>query len=77
MRVFEEHGSLVVATEVLLIEGFNKPGALASIGHALAKANINIEYAYSATNPDSRHGTMVLRASNPKKALKILNSAGR
>jgi hypothetical protein len=76
LRLFEERGSLVVATEVLLIHGFNKPGALAAIAHALAHANINIEYAYSATNPDARHGTMVLRASNPKKALKILNCEG-
>ncbi|MFO1501245.1 MAG: ACT domain-containing protein [Verrucomicrobiota bacterium] len=73
LRIFEEHGSLVVATDVLLIHGFNKPGSLASIAHALADANINIEYAYCATNPDARQGIMVLRASNPRKALKILN----
>jgi hypothetical protein len=73
LRIFEEHGSLVVASEVLLIQGMNKPGALASIAHALADANINIEYAYSATDPDSRKGLMILRASNPHKALKALN----
>lgn len=74
LRIFEEHGSLVVATDVLMIEGFNKPGSLAAIAHALADANINIEYAYCATTPDARHGMMILRPSNPKKALKVLNS---
>jgi hypothetical protein len=74
LRIFEAHGSLVVATEVLMIQGVNKPGSLAAIAHALANANINIEYAYSATTPDARKGLMILRASNPKKALKILNS---
>lgn len=76
LRIFEEHGSLVVATEVLIIEGMNKPGSLAAIAHALAQANLNIEYAYSATHPDARKAIMILRASNPGKALKVLNSGG-
>jgi hypothetical protein len=76
LRIFEEHGSLVVSTDVLMIHGSNKPGSLAAIAHALAEANVNIEYAYSATGPDSKKGLMVLRASNPAKALKILNSLG-
>ena len=42
--------------------------------HLFADANINIEYAYCATTPDARHGMMILRPSNPKKALKVLNS---
>jgi hypothetical protein len=76
MRIFHEHGSLFVTTEVLMIHGINKPGSLSTIAHALAKANVNIEYAYCATSPDARQGLMILRASNPKKALKILNSGG-
>ena len=76
IRVFEKHGSLVVATEVLMIEGLNKPGALGRIAQALADANINIEYSYCATSPDARKGLLVLRASNPQKALKVLNTGG-
>ena len=76
LRIFEEHGSLVVATEVLMIQGVNKPAALAAIAHALADVNVNIEYAYSATDPDARKGLMILRASNPHKALKTLNTGG-
>ena len=76
LRIFEKHGSLVVATDVLLIHGTNKPGSLAGIAQALADANVNIEYAYCATNADARQGVMVLRASNPRKALRVLNSAG-
>jgi hypothetical protein len=74
LHIFEEHGSLVVATEVLMIRGLNKPGSLAAIAQTLADANVNIEYAYSATDPDARKGLMILRASNPHKALKVLNS---
>ena len=77
MRIFEEHGSLVVATDVLMVHGFNKPGSLSAIAHALADANVNIEYAYCATNPEAKHGLMILRASNPHKALKVLNCGGK
>jgi hypothetical protein len=74
LLLFEEHGTLVVETEVLIIEGDNKPGSLARICHRLANAGINIEYCYCATPPDARKGLLVLRANQPKKALKVLNT---
>ena len=74
LLLFEEHGTLVVEDEVLLIEGSNKPGSLAAIAHKLAKAKINIEYCYCATSPDSKKGLLVLRTSDARKALKVLNT---
>lgn len=74
MHVFEEHGTLVVEDDVLMIDGSNKPGELASMAHKLANAKINIEYCYSATPADARKGVMIMRVSNAGKALKILNS---
>ncbi len=74
LHVFEDHGSLVIATDVLMIEGSSAPGSLARIAQGLAESNINIEYAYCATSPGSRKGLLILRVSNPLKALKILNS---
>lgn len=74
MHLFEQHGTLVVEDDVLMIEGSNKPGELARIARAFAKARINIEYCYSATPPDSRKGLLIMRVSNPGKALKVLNS---
>ena len=74
LLMFEEHGALAVESEVLLIEGDNKPGSLARICNKLAAASINIEYAYCATPPDARKGLLILRVSNAKKALKVLNS---
>ncbi len=73
LLLFEEHGTLVVESEVVLVEGDNKPGSLARIAHRLAEAKVNIEYCYSATSPSSRRGLMVLRVSNAKKALKALS----
>ena len=72
--IFEEHGTLVVESDVLMIEGDNKPGSLAKIAHKLSNAKINIEYAYCATPPDTKDGLLILRPSDCKKALKVLNS---
>lgn len=74
LHLFEQHGTLVVEDDVLLIEGSNKPGSLSQIAHKLAAARVNIEYAYCATPPDARKGLLVLRVSDAKKALKVLNT---
>ena len=74
MHVFEEHGTLVVEDDVLMIEGDNRAGSLARIAHRLAKAKINIEYAYCATPPNAKKGLLILRVTNATKALKALNS---
>ena len=74
LHLFEEHGTLVVEDDVLMVEGSNKPGELAQVAHKLAAAKINIEYCYSATPPDVKKGLLILRVSNPTKALKVLNS---
>jgi hypothetical protein len=72
LAIFEERGVLVVASKVLLIENSNKPGALAKIATRLAKAKINIEYAYLATSPGAKSGLLILRAHDTKRALKVL-----
>ena len=74
LHVFEEHGTLVVEDDVLLVDGSNKPGELARIAHKLAGAKINIEYCYSAVPLDAKKGLLVLRVTNPSKALKVLNT---
>jgi hypothetical protein len=74
MHVFEEHGTLVVEDDVLMIAGSNKPGEMARIAHRLAEAKINIEYCYSATPPEAKKGLMIMRVSNPTRALKVLNT---
>ncbi len=73
LHLFEEHGTLVVEDDVLMVEGSNKPGELARLAHQLADAKVNIEYCYSATAPEAKKGLLILRVSNPTKALKVLN----
>ncbi len=72
LLLFEERGTLVVETEVLLVEADNKPGTLARISHALSDAGINIEYCYGSTPVDARQGSLVLRVSDAEKALALL-----
>ena len=74
LLLFEERGTLVVEDDVLMVGCNNKPGSLARLAHKLADAKINIEYCYSATSPDAKKGLLILRASDPRKALKVLNS---
>ncbi len=72
IAIFEERGVLVVGSKVLAIENNNKPGSLAKIATKLAKAKINIEYAYLATSPGTKKGLMIMRVDDTKRALKIL-----
>ena len=72
VAIFEERGVLVVGSKVLAIENNNKPGALAKIAAKLAKAKINIEYAYLATSPGTKKGLLIMRVDDTKRALKIL-----
>ncbi|MGF1678285.1 MAG: ACT domain-containing protein [Candidatus Methylacidiphilales bacterium] len=74
LELFEHHGALVVENEVLMIDGSNRPGSLATIAKTLSKHEINIEYAYCATSPRAKNGLLILRPSNVAKALKVLNT---
>lgn len=74
LSILESHSVLVIETPVLMIENQNKPGTLARIAHRLAAAKVNIEYAYLATSPGSKKGLLILRPSDPKKALHALSS---
>ncbi len=73
LHLFEEHGTLVVEDDVIMVKASNRAGELARLAHKLADAKINIEYCYSATPPEARTGLLVFRVSNPAKALKVLN----
>jgi hypothetical protein len=74
LHVFEEHGTLVIEDDVLMVEGTNKPGELARLARKFSEAKINIEYCYSATSPEAKKGLLILRVSDVKKAMKLLNT---
>ncbi len=73
LTIFEEHGTLVVESEVLMLEHDNKPGTISKIAKKLATEKINIEYAYLASAPNAEKGLLIFRPNNLKRAVEILN----
>lgn len=75
LTVLESRGTLVIETDVVMVENDNKPGSLSRIAKILAIKKINIEYAYLASMPSARRGLLILRVDDPKKALRVLSTA--
>ncbi len=74
LEIFEERGTLVVESDVLMVENRNSPGALVKIAKALAKKKINIDYAYLASHPGDVRGLLILRVDNAKAGLAALKA---
>jgi len=72
VNVFENHGALVVESDVLMIQNDNKPGSLSRIAHNLSAKKINIDYGYLASMPSAKKGLLILRVADAKKALAVL-----
>ena len=73
LMLLGEGGIIALEAEVLMIESNNEPGTLAAIAEHLAKAGVNIEYAYLATSVGSSTGLMILRPSNIESAQAVLH----
>ena len=72
LMLLGERGVLALESEVLMIESDNEPGTLAKIADRLARADVNIEYAYLATPTTSQKGLMILKPSDVEKAQRAL-----
>jgi hypothetical protein len=72
LSLLESAGQLVVETDVLAMPMVDRPGELAKVAGKLAKANVNIEYAYGTVQ--GSRALLVLRVSDMKKAEKALKS---
>jgi hypothetical protein len=64
-------------TEVLCVNLTNKSGALAVVAEKLAKAHINIAYAYCTAGAKGGRTTGVLKVANVKKAMRVLQQDHR
>ena len=72
VSIFDAHGTLVVESEVLMIQNDNRPGSLSRIANALSSKKINIEYGYLASIPSAKKGLLILRVTDARKALAML-----
>ncbi len=64
-------------TEVLSITLTNRSGALAAVAESLARAHINITYAYCTAGAKGGKTTGVLKVADVKKAMKVLQVNGK
>lgn len=71
VHVLKEFDFSVNLVEVLCVETPDTPGALYEVLRKLATAGINVSYMYGYSN----HGAapMIMKVSNPHRALSILN----
>ena len=65
-------GLVVHGRDVVTATLPHKPGVLGKVAEKLAKAGINIDYAYGSTHKDSKEAVCVFAVSNPKKAEEVL-----
>ncbi len=75
LRLLEDHGLLVMETDVVMLEGWGQWSNLNEISRILADNKINIEYMYF-TSIGAR-GVLILRPSNLSPALKVLNQLAK
>jgi len=61
-------------TDVLCVDLANKSGALAVVAEKLSKGHINISYAYCTAGGKGGRTTGVLKVSDVKKAMKLLQN---
>jgi hypothetical protein len=62
-------------TEVLCVTIPNRPGAFAAVTEKLAKAHINISYAYCTAGAKGGKTTAVIKVADVKKAIKVLGDS--
>jgi hypothetical protein len=72
LTIFEAHGTLVVESDVLMIQNDNKPGSLSRVANALSAKRINIDYGYLASMPSAKKGLLILRVTDARRALGVL-----
>ncbi len=74
-RIIQGLNTPCTATDVVLVELRNQPGALAHVCEALAAEHIQIDYAYCSSGGRNGKVLGIFKVSNADKAMRVLNSA--
>lgn len=72
IHMLGDRGLLVIENAVLSLSLKNRPGQLVRISQRLAKAKVNIHYAYGSAGTKGGNGFLFLRVSNIERAQKVL-----
>ena len=73
-KVLTELSVPVSQNDVLQVKLANSPGAMGEVAGKLAKAHININYAYCTSGASGGRTTGILSVENLSKAIKILDA---
>ena len=73
LLVLEQLGLYILESDVIVMELENQPGALAEVARKLARADINIEYAYCSATEHQGTGCLILRADEPERTIELLS----
>lgn len=72
LMLIEQQGLYLNEQDVVVVEVGNRPGVLAEIARLLARADINIDYAYCAAMEHQNEGCLVLKTDNPERTMDVL-----
>ena len=75
LKVLTRTQDVVTETDVLAMELTNEPGALAGVAEKLARAHININYAYVTGGAPGGRTTAIFKVADLNKALHVLKPA--
>ena len=73
LLILEQLGLYILESDVIVMDLENQPGALAEVARKLARADINIEYAYCSAAEHQGNGCLILRTDEPDRTLELLN----
>lgn len=70
--LIEQQGLYLNEQDVVVVQVGNHPGVLAEISRRLARADINIDYAYCAATEHQPEGCLVLKTDDVERTLTVL-----
>jgi hypothetical protein len=74
LHLFGDRGVLAVASQILAVELDDATGTLGAMARRLARAGVNIEYAYGSSPAGGGRPTVYLHPSDFKKARKAMRA---
>lgn len=73
LLILEQMGLYILESDVFVMDLDNQPGALGEVARKLARADINIEYAYCSATEHQGIGCLILRTDEPDRTLELLS----
>lgn len=73
LLILEQMGLFILESDVIFMDLDNRPGTLAEVARKLARADINIEYAYCSAGQSQGSGCLIIKTDEPDRTLELLS----